>query len=92
MSIRTKHPIFQATGAFDITPSDDDTITTQSNGLTDIAALYIGTGGDVAVETAEGQVVVFKNVPDGTFLPVVVKKVRATDTVTADDILGLYTK
>lgn len=51
--------------------------------------LYIGTGGDVAVIPRDGgSVKTFKNVPDGTILPMSVIKV-ATGT-TASDILALY--
>lgn len=51
--------------------------------------LYIGTGGDIRVLTATGDDVVFKNVLGGTFLPVQVVRVFATNT-TATDILALW--
>jgi hypothetical protein len=63
-----------------ITPSD----TTE---YTDVINLYIGTGGDVVVEGYAGEVVTFKNVLDGSFLPCgVVKRVLAATS--ANDILG----
>jgi len=53
------------------------------------AVLFIGTGGDVKVDTIAGDTLVFKNIADGSVLPVQVKKVYATGTV-ADDIIALY--
>ena len=78
-----------ATVATSITPSD----TIDSTKFLDGAALYVGVGGDVAVimNNIEGLLanrVVFKNVPDGTFLPAIVDYVVSTDT-TASDILSV---
>lgn len=50
--------------------------------------LYVGIGGDVAVEKWLGQSQIFKNVPSGTFMDISVKKVLSTGT-TALNILGL---
>jgi len=50
--------------------------------------LYVGTGGDVAVEKWQGQAQIFKNVPSGTFMAISVKKVLSTGT-DALNILGL---
>ena len=79
-----------ATIANAVTPTDAFSATTKVNG----AALYIGTGGDVAVvmkniEGTIGNAIVFKNVPDGTFLPAIVDYVIATGT-TATDIVAVY--
>lgn len=53
-------------------------------------ALYVGTGGNVAVSMgSDGDVVVFTNVADGTILPIQVMQVRSTST-TASGILALY--
>jgi hypothetical protein len=52
-------------------------------------ALFVGTGGDLAVEMMSGDEVVFKNVPNGTLLPIRVRKVLVAGT-TAANILGLY--
>jgi hypothetical protein len=51
--------------------------------------LYIGVGGDVTA-TPAGQTgaVVFKNVPDGSFLPMYVKAIAAATTAT--DVLICY--
>jgi hypothetical protein len=67
------------------------------------AALYIGTGGDLVVNVVGGNespnnytnAVIFKNIPDGTFFPVIVNNVWATyDTdvliTTCSDIVALY--
>jgi hypothetical protein len=53
------------------------------------ACLYVGSGGNIKVTMLGGQVVTFVSVPDGTFMPIQVKKVWATDTDAAD-ILALY--
>lgn len=52
------------------------------------AALYIGTGGDLVVESENGNEVTFANVPDGSFMPVRVSKVKAATT--ASDIVAIY--
>ena len=66
------------------------------------AALYVGTGGDVAVvmsgvlDISGGATnlssndvdVIFKNVPSGTFLPIAVTHVKSTNT-TATNILAI---
>ena len=69
-----------ASEAVSVTKSDSTIL----NGV----ALYVGTGGDLTV-TMSGSVVdvVFKNVPDGTFLPIAVEKVKAATT--AADVLAL---
>jgi hypothetical protein len=66
------------------------------------AALYVGTGGDVtAIMTGEtaaagsgfpiaGQAIVFKNVPNGTYLPVIVDYVLVTAVGGAADIVACY--
>ena len=54
------------------------------------AALYVGTGGDITVEMSSGQSVTFKNVPDGTFLPIAAAKVTAVANGAAvADIIAL---
>jgi len=63
------------------------------NAPTNGCVLYVGTGGDVAVEFSEpsdspsGELI-FKNVPNAAFLPVQV--VRVDDTTTATDIIALW--
>jgi hypothetical protein len=54
-----------------------------------IRALWVGTGGDVAIQALnDDDAVTLVNVPDGTLLPVYCKKVMSTNT-TASDIVGL---
>ena len=74
-----------------------DTISEASNKKS--ACLYIGTGGDVKVimnskfgpngelPTA-ADAIIFKNIPDGSFLPVIVDYVLLTGT-TATDIIAI---
>ena len=69
-----------------------NTITKSDTTFLDGVALYIGTGGDVHVimknvENAGGNVVIFKNVPDGSFLPAIVDYVMAATT--AADIVSV---
>lgn len=77
-------------------PAATTAAVTASNG-TDISkvdgfyprALYVGTGGDVAVVTPDGAVSTFKNVASGSVLPVQTRRVNSTNT-TAADIVALY--
>ncbi len=64
----------------DVSPSDTED-------LANIGMLYIGTTGDVKVDSARGDTVTLKNVPSGTWLNFCrVKKVYDTGT-TADHIV-----
>ena len=52
-------------------------------------AIYVGTGGDIALRLiGDYKVVVYKNVPSGSWLPVLCDKVMSTDT-TASDIVRM---
>lgn len=73
-----------AVGVVSVTPSDTVDIS-QKN----IRALWIGTGGDVAVVCYDDSTAVHKNVPSGFPLPVSVKRVKATGT-TAQNIVAWY--
>lgn len=66
-------------------------------------ALYIGTGGDILVNVVGGNgeggaygdnATLFKNVPSGTFMPVMVSNIwlnyDGAAITTAGDIVGLY--
>ena len=65
-----------------VTPSDTTTF--------DSGVLFVGVGGDiVAKPVGNPSVVTFKNVPDGSFLPLHVIQVYATGT-TATDMLICY--
>ena len=52
--------------------------------------IFIGTGGDVELKTADGNEVVFKNIANASFLPVQIKVVRSAGTVTAADFIALW--
>lgn len=67
--------------AFAITPHNSTNFTKFCR------AIYVGTTGDVSIETYGGTIV-FVGVPAGTILPVVCTRVNATGT-TADDLVGL---
>ncbi|RIY02599.1 hypothetical protein D3218_04335 [Aureimonas flava] len=72
-----------ATRLFAVTPSDTAELPFVTTGL------YVGSGGDVAVQDRlSGETVVFRNVGEGAGLPVRVARVLATGT-TAGQIVGL---
>ena len=58
------------------------------------AALYVGTGGDLVVTIVGSETpVMFKNVPDASFLPIIVSNVWAWGDMgitTASDIVAIY--
>jgi len=52
-------------------------------------AIFVGTGGDIALRLiGNSTTVTYKNIPDGTFLPVLADKVLSTGT-TASDIVRM---
>lgn len=51
-------------------------------------AIFVGTGGDIAIVLKSGVDLLFKNVGSGTMLPVRARLVKATGT-SAGDMLGL---
>jgi hypothetical protein len=69
-----------AHGAFPVTPSDATVIQVTR-------ALYVGVSGNINVRMADGQTVLFSNVPVGIF-PIQVDMVLATST-TATTIVAL---
>lgn len=82
----------QTSRASAVTPSDTVDIPSVSNANgrgNNGCILYVGAGGDLRVLTAGGDDVVFTGVQDGSFLPVNVVKVFATNT-TASGILALW--
>lgn len=83
----------QAYNAEYVTPDDNADLTLSGGaiveGSNNGACLYIGTGGNLTVTMLGGQLVTFVNVPDGTFMPIQVRRVWATNTDAAD-ILALY--
>lgn len=52
-------------------------------------ALFVGTTGNVQVEMISGDIVTFVNIPDGTFMPILVTKVIPSAT-TASNIIALW--
>lgn len=72
-----------AVGGFAIVPSDATSFARATR------AIYVGTGGDVAVVMYDGTVVTLVGVPSGSFLPV--RALRVNDASTdAEDMVGLY--
>jgi len=70
-----------------VTPSDvTDIVGATANTP---ATLFVGTGGNVEVITLGGSTLVLKNIADGSFLPIQVTRVKATNT-TAADIVALF--
>ena len=54
------------------------------------SALYIGTCGDIEViAIGSSSSVVFKNIPDGSFLPVIVSSITAGVNTTVSDIVAI---
>jgi hypothetical protein len=72
-----------------VTKSDTVDIPNPGNGEVEGCVLYVGTGGILRVLTAGGDDVIFRNVPNGTFIPVQVIRVFAS-TTSATDILALW--
>lgn len=71
-------------------PADSYSAVTPSDAtVVDCRALWIGTGGNVAVKaSASASTVTFANVPDGTLLSIVAYHVMAATTATG--IVALY--
>jgi hypothetical protein len=65
-----------------ITPSDTLNLPTPS-------VVYVGTSGNVAVTTPQGDQVTFVNISSGSVIPVQVLQVRATGT-TATNLVRIY--
>ncbi len=52
--------------------------------------IYVGTGGDVKVDTADGQTIVLKNVPSGTYIDFIkIRKIYSTGT-RANHIIAIH--
>jgi hypothetical protein len=72
-----------ADNAAAVTPNDSTDLTNTAR------ALYVGSTGDVKVDTAAGDTVTFGTVPSGAILPVRVKRVYSTGT-TASNIVSIF--
>ena len=77
----------QGTTGVVVTPSDSTDIT-GSNANTP-ATLFVGVGGNIDVVTIGGSTLLLKNIADGSFLPIQVTRVKATNT-TATDIVAIF--
>jgi len=70
--------------AEEITPNDRSDLDVTGS------KLFIGTGGDLKVDTMEGQTITLKNIANGTLIDfIMVKKIHARGT-TASDIVSIY--
>ena len=67
-----------------VTPNDGANLPTVPT-----RALYVGTGGNITVDSGTTTTILFRNVPPGTMLPIAVYRVRVTGT-TASNIVAIY--
>tara|TARA_R100001510_G_scaffold54491_1_gene57276 strand:- start:2355 stop:2819 length:465 start_codon:yes stop_codon:yes gene_type:complete len=65
------------------------TIYSQTDNPSNGCVLFAGAAGDIDLITVDGDTVLFKGIVAGQFLPVQVKRVKATNT-TATDIVALW--
>lgn len=74
-----------------MTISDNYTLYSGTNitGTVEPCVLYVGTGGDMDIVTAGGDLVYLVGVPSGSFLPIQVIRV-GTSTTTAQNIVALW--
>lgn len=84
-----ENAIIAAASAILVTKSDTVEINAQATPQKTPCALYVNVGGTIKVKTAADEDATFKNVPDGTFMPVLVKQVYSTGTDTAVEVLAL---
>lgn len=76
-------PIAPALRCFPINPDNSTELETVTK------AIYVGSGGDITLRSAEGDTdVTFRNVPGGYILDVRVRAIRSSGT-TATDLVGL---
>ena len=77
------------TFAASVTPSDTANVPSVSGGTNNGCVLYVGSAGNLRVQTVGGDDVTFNNINTGAFIPVQIVKVYATGT-TASNILALW--
>jgi len=77
----------QGTTGVAVTPSDSSDIIGATANTP--ATLFVGTGGNINVVTLGGSTLLLKNIADGSFLPIQVTRVKATNT-TATDIVAIF--
>ncbi len=75
--------------AASVTPSDSANVPSVSGGTNNGCVLYVGSAGNLRVQTVGGDDVTFNNINTGAFIPVQIVKVYATGT-TASNILALW--
>ena len=75
--------------AASVTPSDTANVPSASGGTNNGCVLYVGSAGNLRVQTVGGDDVTFNNINTGAFIPVQIVKVYATGT-TASNILALW--
>ena len=76
-------PLVSSPKAVAVTPSDS------TNLSFDTRAIYVGTSGNVVAVFCDDSTVTFANVPAGTILPIIVKRINSTST-TASNIVAIY--
>lgn len=76
--------VMPASGAFAITPDDEEELETVTRGI------YVGVAGDLAVTlVGDSAPVTFANLAAGIIHPIRAKRIHATGT-DAEDIIGVY--
>ncbi len=75
--------------AASVTPNDTVNIPSVSGGTNNGCVLYVGSAGNLRVQTVGGDDVTFNNINTGAFIPVQIVRVYATGT-TASNILALW--
>ena len=75
--------------AASVTPSDTANIPSVSGGTNNGCVLYVGSAGNLRVQTVGGDDVTFNNINTGAFIPVQIVRVYATAT-TASNRLALW--
>ena len=63
-------------------PSQASSVTPNDTTVLTPGVLYVGGAGDLTVETAGGDEVTFTSVAAGTFLPILISKVKVATTAT----------
>jgi len=64
-----------------------DVVVASDTNVLSPGALYVGTTGNVKARLITGSILTFKNVADGSFLPIIVDMVYLTDTTASDIII-----
>lgn len=67
---------------FPISPSDSLDLTEPTR------AIYVGTGGNLAVTLLSGAELTLANIPTGSIVPIRIRRIKATNT-TATNLVGL---